>query len=653
MTKIHIDIETYCELDLKKVGMYRYADHSSTEILCLAYAIDDKPVEIWKEHTDVLLPESFIELLSQKDTILYAHNAAFERTLLNSMAGQRIGFPKTSVTKWRCTAAIAAYHSLPRDLKRCAQTLGVTQKDMQGAASMLKLCKPRRPSMRNHETRWTYDRAQKDFENLYEYCKTDVEVERDIHSVLGELPISETKLYWIDQHVNDQGISVDYDLVEAVRDLAEQHKQNLEQLFISMTDLRITQRNKVFEWLRRHHWPYDDIRSETIDNALKNDMSEWWMTDLMRKVLKLRRVATKTSIAKYNAINRSCNQDAKVRGMFLYHGASTGRWAGRIVQMQNLPRPIKDIEPAIEIVKSRDLESVRLYYEAPNAVFSSLIRSAFVASPGKDLIVSDFGQIEARVLGWLADQKSYMEAFNSNQDIYKAQSAEIFGVEYEDVTADQRQLGKVCVLALGYQMGLDKLQATVKAWGMNIKTDLLEEAFNGYRTANNAIIKLWGSLNRAAIKCVDEDTFVSSHGLKFFRKGRFLCIELPSKRCLHYCDPAIKEIDTPWGDKRNALHYKTLDSMSNSWVEKTTYGGKLVENVVQAIARDLLGSALENVYRSKKYTIIGHVHDEIIAEVDKGEGDITEFDALMVERPDWAEDIPIIAEGYIAERYRK
>lgn len=650
--KLHIDIETFSELDLKKCGVYRYAEHPSTEILCIAYAFDDGPVQIWKAAVDMFLPDELVEAVSK--SYLWAHNANFERTVLNGVAGKKIGFPETKIPNWYCTAATAAMYSLPRDLKRCAEVLGVTKKDNVGVVAMHKLCKPRKPTTNNRLTRWLYTYCPEDYEALYRYCKQDVEVERAVGKCLV-MPPDEMMLYWIDQAINDQGITVDRELVDAVRSLNAEHKANMNQLFVGITGVKPSQREKLFQWLKARGFPYSDIRAETIDNALKDDLNQPYMTEELRKVLRFRRLSTKTSVAKYDAMDRAMNTDSRVRGMFLYHGASTGRWAGKIVQMQNLPRPnIKDIDTAIAVMKYRDLEATRMMYESPNAVFSSLIRSAFTASPGKELVVSDFSQIEARVLGWLAGEDSYMNAFNTGRDIYKVQAAEIFGIPYENVGDFERQLGKVCVLALGYQMGIKTLIETCKSWGLDIETRLLEQALEGYRKANTNIVGLWGSLNGAALEAMRERGKIIKCGfVRMHYGGRFFTIILPSGRKLFYCDPELRETETSWGEMREALHYMTLDSMTNSWASKHTYGGKLTENIVQAIARDLLATALDNIFRDKKYKILGHVHDEVIAEVDQGTGDLEEFNAMMVKRPAWAKDIPVEADGWIGMRYRK
>ena len=655
--KVHIDIETFSEIDLKATGVYPYAEHPSTEILCIGWAVGDGEVGLWIPETEGIPPALF-RALKDPTVKLYAHNANFERVMLNGGPGSKIGFPETPLERWYCTAAKCAYHALPRQLEKAALALGTTKKDVQGRYDMYALSKPRKPTKNNSSVRFTRDNASARYENLYDYCKQDVEVERAIDRILSDLPEFERAVYLMDQKIVDRGVEVDIDLVEDVIDLYEEHSAELVKRFTEITGLAPTQRDKVFEWLKERGYKEPDITKESIDSALAG-WTDMKMFSEAVEALAIRRLTSKVSVKKYYAVERALCKDNKMRGTLMYHGANTGRWAGRIFQPQNLPRgAFKDegeVESAIEVVREKDLAWLRLIYAAPNALFSSLLRSVLIPGEGEDFYVADFASIEARVLGWLVDEPGYMKAFAEGRDLYVDTAQKIYrNPALGPDNKEERMLGKVAVLALGYGMGLQKFKDTCKSYKIKAPAALLQEALNTFRESYSAIPKGWREIEKCALGVVKDGGKVEyGHGVVFRMAGRFLVVSLPTGRSLHYYMPRIVDKVTPWGAVAPAVQFFSEDSMSKVWRLTDTYGGKLVENIVQAIARDLLCCALARVESSGTYKTVLHVHDEIIAVAKKGTGSVEDFGRIMEQKPEWAEGIPIEAEAWKGQRYRK
>ena len=655
---IHIDIETYSEINVNKVGVYRYARHPSTEILCLAWAIGSGPINIWKTAEGEKIPLQLKQYVSNPENQLTAHNAQFERVLLNGNPGRAIGFPKTDTSRWYCTAAKAAYHALPRSLDNAARALRCRRKDQGGKFVMHALSKPKKPTQKDSSTRYLACSYPEKFQELYDYCIGDVAVEREIDHALPALPPFERAVYLMDQEINERGVCIDQEMVLNISRLAEVQAQDLTRLFNDLTGLNPTQTTAFFKWLKTQGYSYPDTTASTIDMALKESQEE--ITPEAIKALKIRRVANKSSIAKYQAIVRVCNPvegTTRIQGSLLYHGASTGRWTGKFFQPHNLPRGSfksdREIGNAIQAVNTGDIDFVRSLYPSPNEVFSSLLRSVIVPPPDKSLVVSDFASIEARVLGWIAREPGYTETFIRKEDLYCNLATKIYGYTVTKDHGEERFLGKTGILALGYGMGLVKFIATCLGYGMKVPDELLERALDTYRKTYKNIVKFWYAVEGKAIEAVQDRKIVHLNGLSFAYHDQFLKIKLPSGRSLHYPKPFMKDKETPWGEMRPALHFLGENSMTRQYSVQNTYGGKLVENIVQAISRDLLCCALHRVNTHPNYDVVLHVHDEVIAVASPDKVDIDEFESLMVQLPKWAKGLPMAAECWSGKRYKK
>jgi DNA polymerase len=667
---IHIDIESYSEINVNKVGVYCYAAHPSTEILCVAWANNDTSIQIWKPVEGEPMPYTLREGFLLGNINFCAHNAQFERVMFNGPPGKKLSIPNTALERWYCTAAKAAYHSLPRSLENCARALKCQPKDGEGKFAMYAISKPRKPTVNNKATRFLPGDFPDKFEVLYKYCMGDVETERQIDRTLPALPPFERATFLMDQKINERGIRVDKYLVECIVSLAQTQAEDLKSKFIDLTGFTPKQIQKFLPWARERGYPFHDLTKESVNQALKNVKEE--MDPDLVKALQIRRVASKSSIAKYDAVERSvvsvgeemsydndgwADYTFKIKGMFLYHGASTGRWAGKIFQPHNLPRgnfkSDAEVQTAINTIREYDIALLRANYDSPNALFSALLRSILIPDPGKKFKVADFASIEARVLGWISREEGYLSAFRNKEDLYVNLAMKIYQCTREEVTPDRRFLGKTGILALGYGMGIVKFIATCLGYGMEVPDSLLQMALNTYRDTYKTIVSFWRVVEGKAIQAVQTNQIQYLNGLSFFMDRNFLKIELPSRRCLHYHQPYIKDKMTPWGQMKPALHFMGENSETKQYSEQNTYGGKLVENIVQAISRDLLCCALHRVEQHPEFEVLGHVHDEIIAQSSPGQGDIQEYEKIMTQIPKWAKDLPMGAEAWEGYRYKK
>lgn len=443
MKSLHLDIETYSEVDLRAAGVYRYAEHPSTEILCFSYAFDDGPVQDWNPGQPV--PLDVIEHVRNKGEFR-AHNAQFERIVLNGVAGQKIGFPHIAIRQCICTAAKMAASGLPRGLDDAAAQLGGIRKDEGGRITMLQLSKPRK----GKELRYTPENAPEKFAILYEYCHTDVEAERSIDHLVPDLSKEEQEIYWLDQVINDRGVLVDVDTVTTIRRMVDAYKERLQQEMLSLTGLKPSQREKVADWVRSKGVELLDLQAATVAAAVKKDIP----ADV-RRALILYSTYNAKATAKFDSIADAVCADNKLHGMFTYHGAGTGRWTSTIVQLHNLARPvIEDPEAALDVIQQGDLDWLRMNYPKidPLKVIASCVRPVLVAPEGKTLVFPDYSGIEARYCMWLFGEEWKLEVFRKQDaktgpDSYVSTYARLFGVEPEDVNKHQRQIGKVCLAA--------------------------------------------------------------------------------------------------------------------------------------------------------------------------------------------------------------
>lgn len=644
---LSLDIETCSLLVLTKVGVFKYAEHSSTRIICIGYAFDDEPEQLWSALSGEPLPLRIVEH-AQSGGQMHAHNAGFEMVLLSSHAGQAIGFPRTKVSQWRDTAAKVAAHGLPRSLNNAALALrGIPLKDEVGKKVMLRLAKPAGLAAATPEQLAT----------LYVYCKNDVAVERAINHVLPDLTAYEQQVWELDYKINKYGLLVDMDLVHKSIALLSKYVEGKVQRCAELTGgIRPSQRAAIIEWCEAQGYT---LRGYTADD-IKAALAEEYLPPDVREVLAIRQATASAAVKKYAAFALSTCADGRIRGMFLFNGAATGRWTGRGAQLHNLSRPVllKTVEQLAEAIK-RAQNGLYPVDEDKHILtaFKDLVRSVLIAAEGSEFEVSDFSSVEARVLGWIARDPIYQAAFEKDLDLYVVTAAAIYGVAYDKVTDDQRFLGKASVLGLGYAMGLQKFVDTVAKSGKKVPRELIAKAHAGYRATYSAIVKLWSDFGAASILAVQTGVVQRVGrclvGTKTYHVGTpqevtFLYTQLPSGRRLAYYMPEVKLTKTPWGEMRPAFTALVLNEKTKQLDRNPVHGGLLAQHACQAIARDLLANGL---MKSKHLPIAGHVHDEIIAEkrIDAEQ----QLPQTMTDLPPWAKGLVIKAHGFTSKRYRK
>ena len=674
----HIDIETFSKSPLKQAGAFKYAEHPSTEILCIAYAFGDDPVNLWIP--DPLLPRELqlqiatyvtergglchigfdvpqrLTWHARNNGKFVAHSAQFERTILNGGAGRTIKFPKTRRTQWICTLAKAAVHSLPIALGPLGKALNTPhKKDEDGRGDMLRLSKPRTPSKLNRATRWWASDVPDKFYNLYTYCVDDVLTERDCDRMIPDLTKNERKIYLLDQKINDRGWLVDLKAIADVRFLIDAYKAKLVKKCVEITGIKPTQTAQLASWIAAQGFEIPNLQAQTVRDALKYEE----MPENVRWALRIRSLDAMKAPAKYPAMVAAACADGALRGMFLHHGASTGRWSSRIVQLQNLFRPIiDDPELAIKIFAERSIAAVKLYWkENPMKIFASAVRGMLIPRAGRDLIACDFASIEARIVAWLAGSVELLKIFATHGLVYEFTASRMFGYP-TDVDALKlfkiehpllRFLGKIAVLALGYQGGGKAFVKMAKQFGTDVTFEKGEEFKFDWRDANPEIADyntgLWVNVQSAAVLAIHSPgTTFGANKLQFRVVDDYLYMRLPSGRKIAYFKPEIRN---------DEITYMGIDTFTRQWKRVGTYGGKLVQNAAEGIARDLMTAAMIKLNDLKIYPILGTVHDEIVVEPKEGVGSVKEVSDIMCDKPKWAAGLPVAANGFRAKRYRK
>jgi len=681
-----LDYETYSDIDLLKRGAYEYSQHKSTEILCAAWKLgtfdqvknNKVKTELWasrfKNSAEQLA--KLVDALLDPKVIVVAHNAFFEQVITRYVLSRYVvGALRQKLTdlkpqRFFCTAAMAASHAIPRNLEQACIVLKLkVQKDMEGSKLIKKWCKPRKPTKSDPSTRHT---NRDEFLAICRYCITDIEAEVGVFTALPFLNEIETQVWLLDQEINLRGILVDRDFVKVVLNLVAKEIQRLDAECVYLTQGLISSTTKakaLLTFLQKLGYPHKNMQAKTISDFLENKNPMWYRQRfvgdsvalhkkhdaLIRRLLENRQKASKSSTAKYVALEMRTRYDSRIRDTQLYHAASTGRFGGRGFQPHNLPKGTIEgsTNLATDIIKGGDLEFIRMMYGSPMDAFSSCIRNALIPTEGSEFFVSDFVGIESRILFWVADHKVGLKAFHEGADLYKTMAMAIYKICLEAVTKDQRQVGKQAILGCGYQMGWKKFKETAAKAGVYISDELAQLTVKAYREFNAPVVKLWANMEQAAIKAVQNKGMrVKINHTIWFVENNFLYCELPSKRRLAYYGPGIKYEETPWGEMRPKLYHWGTDSYTKKWVYSSTYGGKLVENVVQAISRDLMAEAMLRIDKAG-YKIVLTVHDEIIAENKIGKGNLKEFESLMSALPEWAKGAPVSVEGWVGLRYRK
>ncbi len=652
MNNIYLDFETRSEVDIWKVGAWNYSVHPSTEILCMAICTAaNAEIQILSKD-QISDPEVYaIKFMVgvYEGFKFHAHYSMFENYIWHNILVKRYGWPAIPLRQWRCTAALAAAHALPRALDKAALALDLSEKkDMEGKRTMLKMCKPRKAT-KNNKAKW--HEKEEDFQKLYDYCINDVEVERAIENKLPQLSAHELEVWRLDQIINTRGIYVDTEAVEAALYLIEKYTTECNDEIKKITDgylEKVSQRTRVLNWIKGQGVELHSYTKDAIVEALKNNMPPQ-----VKRVLEIRQQTGKTSTAKYEAIKNATTENSRVKDMFVYHGASTGRWAGKIVQLHNLPRgTIKDTETCIEAMKTRNLELFKFLYSNPMEAFSSCVRGMFIAAPGKDLLVADFASIEARVLAWVAGEEKALDYFRKKEDSYVKMAEHIF--KTDKVSGNMRFVGKQAVLGCGYGMGAKRFRETCLSLGQKVSEELAKTAVDTFRKQNKKIVELWKKQEQAAIFTTHGNGGLSLGVPRIYweKKKDFLYCTLPSGRKLAYQHPKIERVEK-FGQTVDQLTFMGI-GLNNQWIRQSTWGGTLVENIVQAISRDLLVDAMLRCEKAG-YKVVLHVHDEVVAEISENcpHDMLGKFIEHIISLPKWAKGCPIEAEGWRGKRYRK
>jgi DNA polymerase bacteriophage-type len=724
--RVHLDFETRSEISVKDVGASVYTRHPSTEIISLAYCVDDDPVIHFPmlEWGTAFYDHKLGALAADPTVIFVAHNAMFEQCIWKHIVSARYGhrghtYVEIPIERWRCTAAKAAAMSLPRDLEGVGKALNLAiQKDEAGHRVMMKLSRPRPFSKKNGRIQfWEPEDAPSDFEALYEYNKTDVETERLVDKALPDLNAFEQRVWFMDQEINFRGVCIDLEAVETTLGFIEKTTEELLTEFRTLTGDVVespSQVAKLKTWLAEEcSLEIDNLQKTTVATTLREVQS----SEKAYRALEIRQALGKTSVGKYRALmNRTDKSDGRCRDLFLYCGAHTTRWTGRGVQPQNFPRETGALDARFNHLSTGDYSWYHGFY--PNAMesYSQNLRGVFIAPPGKELLVSDFNAIEARVLAWLSGHNELLDLFERGDDIYCKEAASTFSRQITKKDKYERQVGKVEVLALGYQGGINAFGTMAKGYNVDLSPaysilwpgtteeererarkaydayvsrqtaaenmDILDRSAGlaadvikqRYRSANRAIVDYWADVEGAAIRAVltGEKQQIGGYGVVgvnsvnydprprviFAMMDTYLLCQVPSGLCLVFPEAKVSNDKTPWGADTKKLSYKAQNEDNYQYGRVGTYGGKLVENITQKVARDLLSCAMLRV-EADACPIVLHCHDEIVSEVPENYILVEQFNALLEELPPWADGstrgrcLPLKAEGFKTKRWKK
>jgi len=708
---IVLDFETRSICDLKLCGASPYARHESTAVLCLAWSSPDGEIEFWKPEDPK--PQSLFDLITAGED-LHAHNAAFERLIWEHVCVTKMGWPAVPFSQWRCTMAQCCRLALPRSLDAACKALDLPQKKDKGGSNLIRaLCLPKQVLHQKNEND-IWNNSPEKLQRLYDYCKQDVRAELALAYKIGELTPSELKVWQLDQRINDRGLKIDTESIADAGEVINQEAERCRKEVARVTNGAVssaTQRDQLLAWIREQGADIQNLTAPVVQEALD---SEDLPADV-REALQLRQKASKASTAKLKSMVNRMDEDGRVRGNLVYHGAGTGRWAGAGMQIQNFPRGSlspEEIEVLLMVLSTKSGSAIDMLLGDPAASISSALRSMIIADPGNRLLVCDFAQIEARVLAWLANEHDLTAQFRAGDDVYVNLAAKIYDVDIDDVTKGQRFVGKTATLGLGYGMGHMSFQRT--CWTLAkvaISNKFARHVVKLYRQTNRRVKQLWAELGSAAIRTMETSKAHRVGRVTMLREGDWFRIQLPSKRQLHYYNPEIILVTAPWSEghvgtlfgeeadqeaieefdvtlgdryeggwidcnfpkgsalklrkagykmaveqkepeKIKQLTYMSVNGLTRKWERTKTYAGKLAENVTQAVARDFLVEAMLRVEGSG-YPIVATIHDEILAELAIGKGSLVQFERIMRQIPTWGRGCPIDVEGFEAERYRK
>ncbi|MCC8022352.1 MAG: DNA polymerase [Clostridiales bacterium] len=654
MQALHIDIATYSGTDLGKSGVYRYigADYakllhpqvnSDFEILLFGCSIDGGDVKVVDLAGGEQLPDEIRAALLDNTVIKWAHNAQFERVCLSRYLGQWL-----EPDAWRCTMVWAAYLGLPLSLEGVGAVLGLEKQKLSEGKDLIRyFCMPCKPTKANGgRVRNLPDHAPDKWEQFKTYNRRDVEAELAISERLAKFPVPEAEWqnYTLDQQINDRGVQVDMDMVRQAIAMEDYTRKKLTAQMRNITNLdNPNSVQQMKSWLADHGLETETLGKQAVSELLKT------APEPLAEVLELRQQLAKSSIKKYTAMEHAVCADSRARGMFQFYGANrTGRFSGRLIQLQNLPQNhLPDLKQARSLVKIGDFDALELLYDSVPSVLSELIRTAFVPKPGCKFIVADFSAIEARVIAWPAGEHWRNQVFATHGKIYEASASQMFHVPMEEITKGfpLRQKGKIAELALGYGGSVGALKA-MGALEMGVAEEELQPLVTAWRTANPNIVRLWWAVDKVAMTAVRERTATESHGVRFSYQSGMLFITLPSGRRLSYVKPRIGQ--NQFGS--DCVTYEGIGA-TKKWERLNSYGPKFVENIVQAISRDILCEAMQRLDKAG-YAIVMHVHDEAVIEA-MPEAYMETVCGIMRKTPDWATGLLLRADGYECEFYQK
>ena len=647
---LSIDLETRSSIDISKAGVYKYAESPDFNILLFGVSVNGGPVIVYDLACSDVIPDEILAALSDPGIIKWAYNASFERVCISIWL--RRNYPQyfsgdyINPSSWKCSMVWAAYNGLPFGLERVGAALGLEQQKLKEGRDLIRyFCNPCKPTKSNGGRTWNLpEHAPEKWELFKKYNQRDVEVEMQIQERLKNYPVPDFiwDEYHLDQVINDRGIMIDRELVEQAIKIDEISNADLTAQMQKLTDLENP--NSVAQlkgFLSEKGIEADSLGKKDVVEMIKTAPSE------LAEILQLRLQLAKSSVKKYQAMQNAACADDRCRGMFQFYGASrSGRWAGRLIQLQNLPQNhLSDLEQARALVKAGDYEMVKMLYGNVPQILSELIRTAFIPAPGYKFIVSDFSAIEARVLSYLAGETWRSDVFKNNGDIYCASASQMFGVPVEKhgVNGHLRQKGKIAELALGYGGSVGALKA-MGAIEMGLAEEELQPLVSMWRESNPRIVQYWWKVDTAVKTAIKEHVPTQVGIVQFFWKSGMLFIELPSGRRLAYVKPRIGE--NKFGGE--SITYMGTDAQKK-WNRIESYGPKFTENIVQAISRDILAYAMNTL---KDYLIVGHVHDEVIIEAPT-EVSMNDVCELMGQTPPWVPGLLLRADGYECDFYRK
>ena len=640
MKTLGIDIETFSGADLKKTGVYKYAESHDFEILLFGYSVDCGEVQVVDFTAGEKLPDEIIHALTDPGVTKWAFNSQFERICLSRWLGLQYLDPRP----WRCTMVWSAYMGLPLSLEGVGAVLGLEKRKLTEGKDLIRyFCTPCKPTIANGQrTRNLPIHNPVKWEQFKAYNRRDVEVEIAIQERLFSFPVPENiwDEFHLDQEINDRGVALDMTLVKAAIKADERTRSELLGRMGELTDLdNPNSVQQLKEWLADHGLETDTLGKKAVAELLETAAKP------IDEVLSLRQQLAKSSVKKYQAMESVVCSDKRTRGIFQFYGANrTGRWSGRLLQPQNLVRNnMPDLTQARSLVCSGNFTALEMLYDSVPEVLSELIRTAFIPKPGYKFIVADFSSIERVVLAWLAGEQWVLDAYAAKKDLYIATASQMFGVPITDKKDPLRQKGKIADLACGYGGSVGALTA-MGALEMGLTEDELKPLVDAWRAANPNIVRFWWAVDRAALTAVRQRTTTETYGIRFAYQSGMLFITLPSGRKLAYVKPRI-------GTNRFGSDSVTYEGIgaAKRWERLETYGAKIVENIIQAISRDLLCYAMQNL---RHLPIVMHIHDEIVIEADR-EASVQEICDQMSQTPPWAKGLLLRAEGFECEFYQK